>query len=298
MCCTGSEDVMTLAPSSTPPCADDDSRRVNVIPTALILITVESGALTGLDDIEAIDDGTPQLRAFANGSMIHDDRFLDIRPLVNAHRMADDTAPHCGVVDHAADPDKAILDMPGDHLRRQADDTLRLDRPAPVIEVECRGGAEKVHMRRPIGREIADITPVASLLVGPHARDFVVQEVIGIDLVAFEHLTNDRAPEVVLGAAAGIVSKHLYKGLRVKDVVTHPRVGAGCVGGHGLRPCGVFLEADDTFILVHFDDAEAARRLDGHWQGGYRGFRPLDPMKVDHLIDIHAIDMVGAKDGY
>ena len=58
---------------------------------------------------------------------------------------------------------------------------------------------------------------------------------------------------------------------------------------------GDFLEADDAFILVHFDDAKAARRLDGYRQGSYRSLRPLEQMKVDHLIDVHPIDMVGAK---
>ena len=112
MCLAVPRNAMTLYPSSDSPCTDDDPRRVDVIPTALVLITVEPHALVGFDDVEAIDDGTPQPRPFADGGMIHDDRFLDLRPLVNAHRMTDDTALHVRVVNHAADADEAVLDMP------------------------------------------------------------------------------------------------------------------------------------------------------------------------------------------
>src|SRR5215813_6654616 len=115
---------MTLHPLSDSPGTNDDPRRVDVILTALVLITVEPHALAGFDDVEAIDDGTPQPRAFADGGMIHDDRFLDICPLLNSHRMPDDAALYISVVDHAADPDEAVLDMPRDDLRRQTDETL------------------------------------------------------------------------------------------------------------------------------------------------------------------------------
>src|SRR5262245_34488917 len=114
-------------------------------------------------------------------------------------------------------------------------------------------------MSRPVGGEITDITPVSALLVGPHTGYFVVQEVIGIELVMFEYLTDDRTPEVVLGAAAGIVRDHLHESLRVKDVVPHGGVCAVRVRRHWHRLYGLFLEADDAFIVIDFDDAEAVR---------------------------------------
>ena len=78
----------------------------------------------------------------------------------------------------------------------------------------------------------------------------------------------------MLGGTEGIVRDYFHQGLRVEDVVPwKSRRGWGRWAWASAG--GFFLEADDAFILVHFDDAKAARRLDGHWQGSYCGFRSL-----------------------
>src|SRR5579884_3923784 len=67
--------------------------------------------------------------------------------------------------------------------------------------------------------------------------------------------------------------------------------------GNGGRIGALLVECNDATVLIHFDDAELARELLLDGDGGHRDFRALLHVKLDHLPDIHPVDMIGAENG-
>src|SRR6266511_1888573 len=94
-----------LRPSGDSSCQGYQPGRVHMVAKPLIALSVITNGVAGLHRVITVDDDAPEFCPLADRRVIHDDRFLDIRTLPDAHAMTDDTAPQVGVEDDAAHPD-------------------------------------------------------------------------------------------------------------------------------------------------------------------------------------------------
>ena len=153
-------------------------------------------------------------------------------------------------------------------------------------------------MRVEVGVHRPDVAPVAHVALGA-AGDDVVLEVVGVGRALGDERRHDVAAHVVLRAlqrGVGVDGVHEHVG--VEDVVAHAR--EDLVGGVGQAVgVGRLLEegADlGRLVGLDVDDAELVvigdRLPDG--SHGHAG-AGLDVL-LDHLGEVHPVDVVGADD--
>ncbi len=143
-----------------------------------------------------------------------------------------------------------------------------------------------VHIDRP------DVAPVAALTV-VHVGDGVGGEVVGDDFGGLDHARDDVLAEVVgrigtLGVALDLTDE----GVAVEDVESHG-------GEAGPRRVGIdrrlFAETDDPAGGVAVDDAELVHLRGRDRDHGDRHLGLGRAVELEHLADVHLIDVVGAK---
>ena len=60
---------------------------------------------------------------------------------------------------------------------------------------------------------------------------------------------------------------------------------------------GFFLKSDNTLVGIHLNDSETPGFLNTDGKGGYRHAGIIFYMGIDHLTDIHPVDMVRSEHG-
>jgi len=173
------------------------------------------------NDVEAVDDRPAEMRALADGGVVHDDGVLDHRALVDPHRPPEDRVANGRALDQRRLTDLRVVDVAPDEASRGTGMVRAADRPEAVVEVEARRLAEEIHVSFPVRGDRTHVTPVGVLLVWLHARDLVLLEVVREHPAGRNHLRDDRAAEVVIGGAPGVGDERVEEGLAREDVVAH-----------------------------------------------------------------------------
>src|SRR6266513_2825988 len=141
-------------------------------------------------------------------------------------------------------------------------------------------------------RDVGTIdAPIQSILA------VFVDEVVGEDAVLRNDARKDVLAEIVMRLGIlGIGKKDGDHQLRVEDVNAHGGVAMSGVVWRLLRRGRLFLEADDTPILIHFDHAQLLGGLlygnldntDGHICAGVH-------VLIEHLGVIHLVDVIAGE---
>src|SRR5262245_47332 len=92
---------------------DDDARGIDVVPPA-VDGRVHADLTVGRDDVEAIHDRPPQAGALADRGVVHDDRILDDRALVDPHRAPEDRIADGGALDQRGLADVHVVHVAAD----------------------------------------------------------------------------------------------------------------------------------------------------------------------------------------
>ena len=97
-------------------------------------------------------------------------------------------------------------------------------------------------------------------------------------------------------AAGGIAAfQRVQQHLRIEQVIAHRGIGMAGPIRHGRRVGRLFLEGADAAVGIGVDDAEAGGLLQRHRQRRDGGAGAFFQMEIDHLLDVHAVDVIGAE---
>jgi hypothetical protein len=206
----------------------------------------------------------------------------------------DHDAGRDGRVEGLADAVAAAVD----ELRGRVGLVLGVDRPVVVVEVEHRVDRDEVHLGVVVRVDRPDVAPVAPVAVG-RAGHQVVAEVVDGRLTPGHEVGDDVAAHVVLAALALAVADHgVLQRLGSEDVVAHR--GEDLVGAAREPPGvgGLLPEGGDPpgVGCVHLDDPELVGERDRLADRRDRDSSARLDVLVDHLAEVHAVDVVGADD--
>ncbi len=184
-------------------------------------------------------------------------------------------------------------------LRRRQRIRVRQDRPLHVVEVEDRLDRDQVHVRVVVGVERPDVAPVA-LVARRRARHLVEREVVDLGLAALDEHGHDRAAHVVLGRlVGGVLGDRVDQRLGGEDVVAHRREDLLRRVGQPDRVGRLLAEgADRAPVGGRLDHPELVGLRQRRAQGGDGHRGPARDVLVDHLLGVHAVDVVGAEDDH
>src|SRR5262249_56204673 len=99
----------------------------------------------GGDGVKATADGPPQAGTLADRGVVHDDRVLDDRALVDPYRAAEDRVADGGALDQRGLADVHVVHVAADEARGRTQVLAGADRPVAVIAVETPRRAPQVH---------------------------------------------------------------------------------------------------------------------------------------------------------
>jgi len=80
-----------------------------------------------------------------------------------------------------------------------------------------------------------------------------------------------------------------------KHVVAHGGEDLVRVAGNGGRVRLLFVEADDAVVGCGLQRPEIRREAAVHRQRGHRHLGVLGHVVLDHVADVHAVDVVGTE---
>lgn len=93
----------------------------------------------------------------------------------------------------------------------------------------------------------------------------------------------------------GVGVKFLQERARRKNVIPHRGVNTLGIGGQRWRIRSFFVEGKDGTIRRRLDYAEFFRVFLVDGNGGHRDRRALALVKLDHLPDVHPVNVVRAE---
>jgi len=132
--------------------------------------------------------------------------------------------------------------------------------------------------------------------VRPDARDAVVTEVVGEEAVAPHLLGDDGAPEVVVALARRVLAQHVDQDLGREHVVAHRGERRARVARHRLGRARLLDEGVDAAVRRRGHDAEVRGLGERHRAGRHRDVGAAREVELDHVAEVHAVDVVGAED--
>ena len=168
-------------------------------------------------------------------------------------------------------------------------------RPLTVVQVEHRVHRDKVHVRLVVGVQRTNVAPVIAVAVG-RTRHVVVLEVVDAALTALDEPRDDVATHVVLRiGVSSVLAQSVDQVLRGEDVVAHRRQDLGGIVRQALCVLRLLQEVlHDAALAV--DDTQGGGELDRLTDTGDRGRQARLDVVVDHLREVHAVDVVRTDD--
>ena len=255
-------------------------------------------------DMQAfLDDGTADLGSGANGHVGEQDGFFHQGVLLDGDAGGEDALDHGTATDDTARRNDGVdgrtlvgIAFAGKEPCRGLVPVKGTDRPVVVVKVEGRVLGAQVHVGFEEGIQGSHVAPVA-LGRGLLATDDVGIEVVHVDGVVLIQ-AGDNVLAEVRGAVAGALHEFPHQELAGKDVVAHAGQAVAGVAGHFLGVLGLFLETDHAVVRIYLDNAEFRGFGHGHGDSGNGQKGCTAQVEIDHLIDVHLVDVVAAKDGH
>ena len=269
----------------------------------LVALQVVTNLETGRNVQSLFDDRAANLCARADGHIREKNRFLDEGVLLDGHAGGEDALDNGTATNDTARRHDGIdcgplmrITVAGEEPCGRLVPVERADGPVVVVEVERRVLGAEVHVRLEEGVERTHVAPIAlgGCLFAAHD---VRVEVVHVDGVVLVQTRNDVLAEVGR-AFVRALQEFAHQELAREDVVAHAREAPARMARHFFGVLGLFLESDHAVVLVHLDDAELARVLDGDGDCRNRKECCATQVEVNHLVDIHLVDVVAAEDGY
>ena len=149
-------------------------------------------------------------------------------------------------------------------------------------------------MRGAIGFDRAYIAPVSAFFVQPDPWNLIAGKVVSEDTMAMQEARQDVATEVGLTPFVGLI-EHVQQNARIEKIIAHRSIGAARVVRHRRWPLGLFLEIQYLARTASSDDPKGGRFFDWDWNRRYAHFGATLLMKVRHLPDIYAVDVIRSK---
>src|SRR5262245_57226827 len=143
-----------------PPAAarnDDEAGGIDEVPPAVDRRVDADLAVRG-NDVEAIDDDTPQTRALADRGVVHDDRVFDDGAFVDPHRAAEDRVADGRPLDERRLTDVGVVHVAADEARGRPGMRAGADGPIAIVQIETRRFAEQVYVRLPVRRDHSHVS--------------------------------------------------------------------------------------------------------------------------------------------
>ena len=268
----------------------------------MFVIDTDPAVLRDVDalvDDGAADDGIPSDLHVVEQDAVGDRRVTVDADLRREHRVVDlgTTDDHAGG-DHRGQRLTHAVTGAVDELRRRQRGHRGVDGPVVVVEVEDRVDRDEVHVGVVVGVHRPHVAPVATVAFG-RAGHVVVLEVVDIGVGLADEARDYVATHVVLAALEVVVLGHRLDELAgCEDVVAHG--GEHLVGriGEANRVGRLLAERPDLAGVggVDLDDTELVGQVDRltDRRDGERRAR-LDVL-LDHLREVHAVDVVGTDD--
>ena len=122
-------------------------------------------------------------------------------------------------------------------------------------------------------------------------------EVVHVNGVVLVEARNDVLAEVG-GSVFGALQELAHQELARKDVVAHAGEAVAGVAGHFLRVLGLFLETDHAVVGINFDNAEFTGLGNRHRNSGDCEEGGTAQVEINHLVDVHLVDVVTSENGY
>ena len=254
-----------------------------------------------------VDDAPANFCVPTNANALEKYAFFDLAEGVDAAANRQHTSVNAPARDDAAVADHGIggdtnarVGFVAEHeLRRRIVRHAGANGPALVIQIEQRVDPNEVHLRFPISLDGADVAPVAerALFLARHA---IFGKIVSEDVLAVGHHTRQNiVAEVVLARLdAGVAIEFVNEIVAAKNVIAHRRKAHVVRPRHGWRVFHFFVEPDDAPFEVGFDDAEVACFVARHGNGRNGGSSTTRDVRVDHLANIHFVDVVAAEDAH
>ena len=249
----------------------------------------------GRNPIVTIDDGMDDPCSGTDLRIVHHDRSLDHRAARHPHAAPQDRAHHPRLLDERSLAQHAVLHVSRDDPHGRSIHRATEDRPAGIVEIELGPRTELVHLGVVVGADRAHVPPVGGFLVGPRARDAVVAEIVGEDAMSRNELGHDRPAEVVLGRPPRILAERVDQDLGREDVVPHRGERRAGIARHRLGGTWLLGEAHDATVRRARDDAEGGCGAERHRTCRHRHVAAAAHVVVDHLPEVHAVDVVSPE---
>jgi len=142
----------------------------------------------------------------------------------------------------------------------------------------------------------AHVPPVVGILLSV-ARNLVVTKVVHLRVSGVDESRNNVATHVVPRVGAvGVVVEGLDQGLAAEDVVTHRGERLVRSVRQTRRISRFFEELGDLMVLVSINNSEGRSVFARHSDTGDGASQPGVDVILQHGVDIHPINVVGAKD--
>src|SRR5437667_259307 len=251
---------------------DDDDTGIGDVEAALVgfEVVADLGAL-GKADV-AVDDGAADARVAADVHVVVNDGIQDIAVTVDADVVANDGFLNAAAGDDRASGDDGIesdahaLGIGKDKLGRRILVLPGTERPVLVIKIEDRRDADEVHVGFVVGVEGAHVAPVEGVL------GVFIDEVVGKDAVLRNDARKNVLAKIVAGLGIlGVREKDGNQQVRIEDVNSHRSIAVARVVRRLFGDGRLFLEADDSPILVGLNHTELLRSLGGGYFDGCDG---------------------------
>jgi hypothetical protein len=168
------------------------------------------------------------------------------------------------------------------------------------VKIEQRCLTENIHVGLPVGFECADIPPIVRFLVGLQSGNVVVAKVVRQNAMRADGAGQNIATEVMRARCLGIVFEDVLEKPGIEEIISHRGKRLPWIAGHRLGVLWFFLESDDVgraLFLVYFDDAESLRGMYGHGPGRDGDVGVMVQVKLHHLVDVHAVDVICPEHG-
>ena len=271
----------------------------------LVLFRIEPDHRIVWNDHVFIQDRPPHLGALAHDAVIEEDRILHHGEIMNANPASENRIAHHAARDDGAAGHNRIHALTAastgfvqNELRRRIVVAGRPQRPPAIVEVQLRRHGAQIHIGVVIRLNRPHVAPV-SQLTRRVAGDVVRLEVVGHHRRSPNQPGQYVAPKIMGRVGVfGVRRQFPQQTARREDVVAHRGVHLVRIAGHGRCLRILLVEAENGAVFVGFNHAKLARQRFFHGNRGNRNLGRLLHVELNHVANVHAIDVVGTKDAH